>query len=123
MVDGMGQKLVNQSISMDTIKKIQTELQMGSIPPHQCAEYRAILSGYYSFYAGRLEEILLRKPAVWQQLRKDQKSDKATDNVYAATQDGMNEMGLRLRLKSLEKMMGGLKALQDLAEGESRNHY
>lgn len=110
---------------MDNILKIQSELQSGSLnnSPQLCAEYRAILSGEYAFYAGQLEDILARKPAIWNVKRKDFKSDTACENWWRSTEDGINETGINLRLKRIDKMMSGLSGLQRLAEGQAKNQF
>lgn len=87
----------------------------GRILPTTAVTDRAVLSGYYSFYSQQLEEILMRKPNMWLYLRKSHKSDKATDRAYEMTEDGLNELGLTMRMKRLEKMMSALKTIIDTA--------
>ena len=81
----------------------------------------AQLSGEYAFICGQLEEILSSKPAVWNELRKDVKSDTACERVWENTKKGIDETGLRLRLKAMDKMSSALKSLINLATGELRN--
>ena len=66
--------------------------------PVGAAKDLAILAGNYGWVCGQLETILSRKPAIWNTMRKDVKSDTACESVEM-TSDGLNEMGLRLRLK------------------------
>jgi hypothetical protein len=70
---------------------------------------------------GQLEQIFQRKPSIWSEMRKNFESDKACDRAWEATKDGLDESGLKLRAKSIEKMMSALKSLLRLAEEESRN--
>lgn len=105
------------------LENIQQELMIGQKSPHTLAEYKLILSGEYSFVVGQLEDILKTKPAVWNELRKNQKSDKATERVWEASSDGLNEIGLRWKLKKLEKMMGAISSLLRVAEGEAKNQF
>ena len=88
-----------------------------------CADDHAILAGEYSFICGMLEEILKRKAGVWGELRKANKSDTSTDRAFEATPDGLNEMGLKLRAKGVEKMMSSMKSLISVAQGQSHNLY
>lgn len=108
---------------MDNLKKIQENMRIGAYNsnPHQAAEARALLAGEYAWICAQLETILSRKPAIWNTLRKDVKSDTAAERTWEQTTDGLNEAGLRLRLKATEKMMQGLSGLLKLAEGESKN--
>lgn len=110
---------------MDNIKRVQTNLINGYYQqnPIASANDLSVLAGEYSFICGQLEDILTRKASVWNEIRKNVKSDTSADRAYEATADGLNEQGLRLRMKSVEKMMSSLKSQIQIAEGESRNHY
>lgn len=107
------------------MKEIENNLRNGVYinNPHKCAEDRARLAGEYSFLCSQLEEILSRKPSVWNTIRPNYKSDTACERAYEATEDGINEIGLRLRLKSIEKMMSSMSSLIKIAEGEARNQF
>jgi hypothetical protein len=99
-------------------KEISFALRSRKIFPAEAVEMRTQLAGLYAFYSEQLEDILMRKPAVWNELRKSQKSDTATERVWEGTADGLNEKGLTLRLKSSEKMMSALKTIIDNANTE-----
>jgi hypothetical protein len=108
---------------MDIITLVEKELKNDSIlrSPGLCVEYKAKLSGEYSFLCGQLEIILANKPSMWNSRRKDFKSDSACENWWLSTADGINETGLKLRLKRVEKLLQGLNGILRLAESESRN--
>lgn len=108
----------------DNIKRIQNSLRSGYYAqnPHEVAEDRAILSGEFSWICGQLESILQRKPAIWNELRKLAKSDTATERIWQQTLDGLDEEGLRLKMKACEKMMTGLGTLIRLATEEAKNN-
>lgn len=108
---------------MENIHRISYGLRNGlyTSNPHDCANDLAILAGEYAFLLGQWEQILQRKPAMWTQMRVAFDSDKACDRAWEATKDGLDEGGLRLRAKSVEKMMSALKSLIRIAEGESKN--
>lgn len=99
----------------NTLTNIRKTLQDGKFSPTEAVSARAVLSGWYSFYSEQLEDILMRKPSTWLKLRLDNKSDKATDRAYELTEDGINEIGLSMRLKRIEKMMSSLKTIVDTA--------
>lgn len=109
----------------DNVTRIRDNLMAGfyNSNPAAAAEDRAKLSGEYAWICGQLEIILSRKPALWNTLRKDVKSDTAAERAWEQTSDGINETGLRLRLKSVEKMMQGIGSLLKLAEGQANNQY
>lgn len=98
---------------VESITNIQTTLQGGKFSPPEAVLARSVLSGYYAFYSEQLEDIKMRKPNAWLFMRKDHKSDKATDRAYELTEDGLNEMGLEMRLKRLQVMMSSLKSIID----------
>lgn len=110
---------------MDILEKVQNALREGQLTsnPYLCAEYRSLLSGEYSYQAGLLEEIKIRKPQVWLNIRENFKSDTATERGYALTEDGQLEIKLKSRIKRIEKIMQGLNSLIRLAEGEIHHTY
>lgn len=107
------------------IKRITNNLREGvyNSNPVRASEDHAVLAGEYSFLAGRWEDILKRKPSTWTAMRENFESDTACNRAFEATEDGINEMGIRLRMKSIEKMMSALKSLIRIAEGQARNEY
>lgn len=108
---------------MENIKRITEYLRNNEYisSPHQAAEDQAILAGEYAFIMGQLETILMNKPSIWNKVRIQVKSDKAAERIWESSEEGVNEMGFRLRAKSCEKMMSALKTLVRLAEGETKN--
>lgn len=107
----------------DNYIRIQSNLRIGYYGnnPHECANDHAILAGEYSWICGQLENVLKTKSGVWNELRKDVKSDTSADRMYDQTENGLNEIGLKLRLKGAEKMLSSLKSLIRNAEMEIKN--
>lgn len=89
--------------------------------PHQLAEENVKYTAAYELASSQLEEILARRPAMWQTLRESVGSDKAADRAYEATQDGIDEMRLRMKMKRWEKHISSNKTLIRIFEGEARN--
>jgi hypothetical protein len=108
---------------MYTIELIEQKLQQGQNSPHDLAEMRAFLASAYSFYTGKLQEILERKPQTWILTRPNHKSDTATDRAWEATIDGIEEMKNNLTLKRIDKLMSGINSLLKVAEGEAKNIF
>lgn len=107
-----------------TIKEIEETLRNGvQLSPHEAVEYKLILAGEYSFAAGQLETILSHKPLTWLEIRKHKSSDAQADREYERSEDGVNEIGLKLRLKSISTMMSSLTSLIKVAEGESKSQW
>lgn len=80
-------------------------------------------TGSYAFYSGLLQDILIRKPKVWNTIREriDVKSDNRADKLYEQTEDGITETNYRLKLKSLEKSISTLRTLIAIRSNEERH--
>ena len=96
---------------MDIIKEAQDILMTGNCMPHIASEHRNKLAGQYSFLSGILGDILARKPKTWLLLRESCKSDSQADRKYEMTDDGINEIGIRLQIKAVEKMLSSFKTI------------
>lgn len=107
----------------NNIQTVEDRLRQGNLSPEECATFRAKLSGEYSFWAGIQEDIVVRRAKTWATMRLNHKSDKATDREWEATEDGINEVGIEIKLKRIDKMMSGLSSLLRLAEGQARNQF
>lgn len=107
------------------IEQVQEALRDKSLlsNPHLCAEYRSQLAGEYSYLVGQLEELKATKPLVWLEMRKEFKSDSATDKAFDATGVGVEAIKLHGLIKRCEKLISGLGSLIKVAEGASRNQY
>lgn len=91
--------------------------------PHVLAEKRVQMSGEYARASEELGVILTQKPALWNIIRTQTKSDTAADRQWEATGMGIEEMQLRLKLKSLEKQMSAVRTMLEVLAGEARNQY
>lgn len=105
----------------DKIKEIAEELKSNKgLAPRDLAEFRLALAAEYAYLNSQLIEILMRKPAKWNELRRDQKSDMATERVFSATLDGLKEIELRMKLKSIEKLSSAIRTQLEVMIGESK---
>ena len=109
---------------MDNYTRISEGLKNGhyTANPHEAANDLAVLAGEYAYAIGQLEIILQRKPAIWNELRKNFKSDTACERAWQGTKDGLEEVSLRLREKALGRMISGLRTLVRIATEEARNN-
>lgn len=106
---------------MNNIERITEKLKNGEYTSHtaqDCADDLAKLSGEYSWVCSQLEQVLASKPVIWNSIRKNTKSDTSAERQWEASENGVNEMGLRLRMKSIEKMMSALKSIINVAQNE-----
>lgn len=109
---------------METISKNLREGVYNS-NPILASEDHGKLAGEYAWICGQLEDVLKIKATKWNAIRQNAytKSDKQADKIWDATENGVNEMGLRLRMKSCEKMLSALKSLLRVAEGQAKNTF
>jgi hypothetical protein len=96
---------------------------MNGQSPHDLADSRMTLSSEFASCSERLGNILRDKPAVWMKLREGVKSDKAADRLWEATLEGIDEILLRLRMKSIEKQLSAARTMLSVLSDESRNQY
>lgn len=89
--------------------------------PHELAEENVTFTAAYERASADLEEILASKPLVWMTLREESKSAAEADKKWDATEDGVKEMRLRMKLKRWEKHISSNKTLLRILEGEARN--
>ena len=106
-----------------TLEEIQEQMREGQLTPHQMSEFKTRLAGEYSHFSEQLEDVLLKKPSVWMEMRKSLKSDTSTDRAWDGTEMGLIEMKLRLRCKRIEKLISALSSALRVKEGEARNEY
>jgi hypothetical protein len=105
-----------------TIEKIAAEMKEMRAP-RDFSEMLMWLGAEYALVNRKLTDILMEKPSLWNELRRDVKSDTSAERVWQATQKGMRETEYRHSLKSIEKMMQALKAKLEIDRGEARNQF
>ena len=89
--------------------------------PHQIADEREKLSAEYSRMSEQLMVVLEDKPFVWEELRKQVKSDTAAERSWEKTADGRSEMRLRMMMKSNQQRQSALSAILRVKENEAKN--
>jgi len=78
--------------------------------PAQLSEHNMLLSREYNEASKELGRLKQQRAVKWLELRKDCKTDKEADNVWAATPEGQREIELTYLCKGLEKEMSNTKA-------------
>jgi len=106
---------------MDLINTIAEEMRTVTLPPQVIDDYKVKLSGEFYRLSELLNIILTRKPVLWLTKRNDFTSDTQCERWWQATQDGIDEMLLRSRMKSVEKLLSALSSRLRLLEQEARN--
>lgn len=91
--------------------------------PHELTEILMRLSADFGKKSDELGEILTLKASRWIELRKENKSDTATERAWQATDEGIKETKLKLDLKSLEKKMSAIKTHLKVLSDEAHSLY
>lgn len=105
------------------LHEIERELLTPDLPPGRLAELLVLLSAKYAEATNRLEEILFAKPALWNGMRADFKSDTACERAWEATEMGLQELKWKMTLKKIEKMMSACKTMIQVRTNEAHNMY
>lgn len=106
-----------------TVEEIEKQLEQGNTQPGELAEFRVILSGKFARATNELEEVLLKKPRIWNELRQTVKSDTQAERLWEATEMGVAERHWRFTLKKIEKMMSAISTMITVKSDEARNLY
>jgi hypothetical protein len=91
--------------------------------PGRLSEIRLWLAGHYAYLNSDLTEVLIRQPGLWRELRERAKSVSEADRLWEETPDGITEIKLRGTLKSIDRILSGLKTRIEILQGEARNQF
>lgn len=105
------------------IKDIITKIQDVNTPPGELASIKGWLCGEYAFISSQLQDIITHKPIKWREIRNQVKSDKQADELWNETDIGRDEVGYKMQLKVIEKLMSGVNTMLRVKEGEAKNQF
>ena len=97
----------------------------GNPSPSELSNIKIYLAADYAFLAGQLGEILKVKPEAWVKLRDLEtcSSDKQADRAWDRTAQGLEETSLRLKMKSIEKILSAISSRIQVASEELHGNY
>ncbi len=104
---------------IDNIKKIEQRLSQAT--PHELADMKLELSSIYARMSEMLMNILKKKPLMWNEIRKNTKSDTSAERTWEATEEGLQQMELNQWLKVSEKMISAINSMLRIYEAEAKN--
>jgi len=121
----VAKKLLQQDKKEDlTIEKIAECLKAkDELTPQEVIKFREFLAGEYFFLGMELASILMKKAEIWKEIRGKVKSDRKADIEYDLTEYGKKEIILKMRLKTIEKMLSALRTTFEVQQGEAMNLY
>ncbi len=105
------------------IVALAKELQTRVYSPPELAKLKMEVAGEYGFICSLLEKTLYQKAVQWGKLRATVKTNAEADRLWEASQDGINEMGYKLRLKAMERILSAISTTLRTAEVEKNNQW
>lgn len=93
------------------------------LTPHQMSEKRLGLAEEYSRYSGEFAKLIKIQADHFNTFRGEFKSDNACQKAFDATPEGVQMTIIKLKLKSIEKMMSALNTHLRLLENEAKSLY
>lgn len=115
----MGEISVAFSVVEEKIRTIERELVTNkNIHPNLLAEYRTIISGYYSWMSGEKAELEVARNFWFKENRQFYKSDKACEAEWLGKEDGALYVRMAYALKGLEKLISSLRTQIETATTE-----
>jgi len=91
--------------------------------PHVLADELMGLSEQYSKYSGELAKLTKVEGEYYKATRPHVKSDTAVLRQFQTTEEGIQMVIVKLKLKSLEKQMSATKVFIEVAGNEARGLY
>lgn len=91
--------------------------------PHTLADERMTLSAEYASLSERLGDIMSIRALEWPLIRDKTTSDAQADRIWERSQVGIEEVKVRLRLRSIDKRFSAIKTMLEVLSNEARNLY
>ena len=91
--------------------------------PHELADDRVKIADNYGHLGKRKVELMRLRADYYKTFRQDHKSDAGLDRAWELTDDGLELMEIREKMKSIEHKLSAIRTLIDVCNLESRNQY
>jgi len=116
---------------MKTLKEYSKLIKDNIAIPTKLADILEEIAADYAFYAEEMEEVQLKKPAIWTKIKKEKDgkerdkylSDALTEQCWRLTELGQKELALKYKLKGLEKLIASIKTALYVKNQEAHNIY
>ena len=107
-----------------TLESIAEVMQKGEpMAPADVSRYRQYLAGEFFFLSEQIIEVEKQYPKEWEKLRKTVSSDRRADMLFEQSDIGVDYATLKLRMKSVEKMLSALKSILEVYIKEGQNVF
>ena len=96
---------------------------LDNMTPEELSNELLELSNTYGTHSDELGEILEGKARLWMKIREKTKSDTSAERTWNATDMGIREVTLKLKLKAIEKRMSALRTRLRIMDTEAKNMF
>lgn len=98
-------------------------MELKNQTPGQLANSRLVIADEYGKLGERKVELLKLRALYYQSFREDVKSDAALERRWESTNEGIELMTIREKMKAKEFKMSAIKSMLDTKNFEAKNTY
>ena len=91
--------------------------------PFELANYRLEIADYYSKAGERKVQLMRSRALYYETYREEVKSDAALERKWETTNDGLELMEVREKMRSLEHKLSAIRTMLEVRNNEARNQY
>lgn len=99
------------------------EKNLTEMTPSQLAEHRLEIADFYSKAGERKVQLMRLRALFYESFREEVKSDAALERKWEATNDGLELMEIREKMRSLEHKLSAIRTMLEVRNNEARNQY
>jgi len=91
--------------------------------PHQLADERLVIADEYAKLGQKKVELMYKRAKFFTENRPNYKSDSAVERAFEITEDGLDLMVIREKMRSKEHKLSAIRTLLEVKNNEIRNQY
>lgn len=91
--------------------------------PSELANYRLEIADYYSKAGERKVQLMRLRALYYESFRESVKSDAALERKWEATNEGLELMEIREKMRSMEHKLSAIRTMLEVRNNEARNQY
>ena len=91
--------------------------------PQQLAEERLMIAEEYALLGQRKVELMYKRAEYYNENRQEHKSDASVMRAWEVTEDGLDLMVIKEKMKSKEHRLSAIRTLLEVANKEAFNQY
>ena len=96
---------------------------LAEMTPIELANHRLEIADYYSKAGERKVQLMRARALYYETYREEVKSDAALERKWETTNDGLELMEVREKMRSLEHKLSAIRTMLEVRNNEARNQY